>query len=227
MTAKASDGAMSRGEVEELLPWYAAGTLDASQRRQVEAALDGDPALRRSLAIVREEMDETVLDAEGLGTPSPQALTRLMARVAAEPRRVGWGARLRGAFASFGGGRDGSPWRGLAAAAAMLALAFAAGVVATKGLQDEARPYATASAPSSPLAEGRFAIVGFQPGATAEAIAAVLEKHGMRIVDGPQPGGLFRVRIGGRDMSAAERDRRLATLKSEVAVIRIVAPGGD
>lgn len=32
-------------EIELLLPWYAAGTLDADQIRQVEAALASDPEL--------------------------------------------------------------------------------------------------------------------------------------------------------------------------------------
>ena len=42
-------------EIELLLPWYAAGTLEPHETQQVEAALASDPELARRYEWVREE----------------------------------------------------------------------------------------------------------------------------------------------------------------------------
>ena len=45
------------GDVEALLPWYAAGTLNARDARRVADALDRDPALaRRSMELMAEQV---------------------------------------------------------------------------------------------------------------------------------------------------------------------------
>ena len=49
---------LSADDIEALLPWYAAGTLDAREADQVEAAVAADTALARRLDLVREEMPE-------------------------------------------------------------------------------------------------------------------------------------------------------------------------
>ena len=47
-------------EIEMLLPWHAAGTLNASDSRRVEEALARDPELVRQYAVIREEYAETI-----------------------------------------------------------------------------------------------------------------------------------------------------------------------
>src|SRR5450830_803918 len=49
----------AHGEIEELLPWHAAGTLSRSDARRVEEALTRDPELARRYALVRDEFGET------------------------------------------------------------------------------------------------------------------------------------------------------------------------
>ena len=44
-------------EIELLLPWYAAGTLDARESQQVERALANDPELAARYEWVRAELD--------------------------------------------------------------------------------------------------------------------------------------------------------------------------
>src|SRR5712672_4203012 len=68
---------MSADDIEALLPWYAAGTLDAREADQVEAAVAADAELSRRLDLVREEMNEAILLNEALGVPSARVMENL------------------------------------------------------------------------------------------------------------------------------------------------------
>jgi anti-sigma factor RsiW len=74
-------------DIEELLPWHAAGTLSRRDAQRVEEALAKDPALARRYALVREELSETILLNETLGAPSPRAMENLFAKIDAGPPR--------------------------------------------------------------------------------------------------------------------------------------------
>jgi anti-sigma factor RsiW len=78
-----------RGEIEDLLPWHAAGTLDRGEMERVEAALATDPELSRRYDRVREELAQTIQLNEALGAPSSRALEALFAKIDAEPARAG------------------------------------------------------------------------------------------------------------------------------------------
>src|SRR5262252_3944672 len=75
------------GEIEMLLPWHAAGTLNARDARRVEEALARDPELARQYAVIREEYAATVHLNESLGGPPPRAMLKLFAAIDAEPAR--------------------------------------------------------------------------------------------------------------------------------------------
>ena len=47
-------------ELEMLLPWHAAGTLDRRNAERVEEALANDRELSQSFELARDERDETV-----------------------------------------------------------------------------------------------------------------------------------------------------------------------
>src|SRR3954463_16555770 len=120
---------MNEAEIEELLPWYAAGVLSDEERAEVEAALERRPELRMSLATVEEDRAETVALNEALGAPSPQAWARVMQGVEAAPRRPPVMAQLR---AWLGLGAEGrSPWLALAGVAAALVIVLQAATIAT------------------------------------------------------------------------------------------------
>ena len=72
-------------EIEMLLPWHAAGTLNARDARRVEEALARDPALAKQYAVIREEYAETIDLNESLGAPSARAMQKLFAAIDAEP----------------------------------------------------------------------------------------------------------------------------------------------
>ena len=74
-------------EIELLLPWHAAGTLNARDARKVEEALARDPELARHYAVIREEYAGTIDLNESLGAPSMRAMRKLFAAINAEPAR--------------------------------------------------------------------------------------------------------------------------------------------
>src|SRR5712675_3345074 len=72
-------------EIEMLLPWHAAGTLNARDARRVEEALASDPELAGQYAAIRGEYEETIHLNESLGAPSARAMQKLFAAIDAEP----------------------------------------------------------------------------------------------------------------------------------------------
>jgi hypothetical protein len=75
-------------EIEELLPWHAAGTLSRRDADRVERALAGDRELARRYELVRQELAETTRLNETLGAPSARAMEKLFAAIDAEEARA-------------------------------------------------------------------------------------------------------------------------------------------
>ena len=93
-------------EIEMLLPFHVAGTLNARDARRVDEALARDPELARQYAVIREEYAETIHLNESLGAPSARAMAKLFAAIDAEPVRkpslsVNLSARVSEFFASL------------------------------------------------------------------------------------------------------------------------------
>ncbi|MGJ5065084.1 hypothetical protein [Bradyrhizobium oligotrophicum] len=133
------------GEIELLLPWYAAGTLSARDMRRVEEALATDADLARQYAEIQKEYAETIALNESLGAPSMRAMQKLFAAIEADPVQKpaaprGFSARLMDFFDSL------SP-RTLAwtvSLGALLVLAQA-GVIGAVLMRSQTATYQTAS----------------------------------------------------------------------------------
>jgi hypothetical protein len=214
---------LSADDIEALLPWYAAGTLDVREADKVEAALATDAELRRRLDLVREEMTEAIILNEALGVPSARVMEKLFKaidqerRVARDPAaRAGMGSWLADlltprAFA-FGAG------------AAALLITLEAGVIAKLVMQDRPESqttYETQSTPPGPgtrsIEIGAFALVRFSPQASMAEVTRFLNLREALIVDGPQPGGsggLYRVRVARSYLSKEELERLLKDFQS-------------
>ena len=207
-------------ELEALLPFHAAGTLNARDARRVEEALARDPALARQYAVIQDEYAETILLNESLGAPSVRAMQKLFAAIDAEPARkapFNPMMRIAGFFAGL------SP-RTLAysAAAGAVALLLQAGVIGAVLVKDRAGSnYQTASAPAQ-TAAGTFVLLRFAPEASAADITALLERYGASIVSGPKA-GMFRVRFGDKALSKEDAARLLSRLQGEKIVGLAVA----
>jgi hypothetical protein len=208
-----------------LLPWYATGRLDRADMARVESYLARHPQLARQLDLVRDEQAQAVAANEALGWPSAGAADRLMARLPAAPRG---GSRRAGAplfqavrefFAAPTAG--GVRWAA-AGVAALLAVQTAA--IATLLLSDRGGTYQLASGRQSGAA-GISALVGFTDAATAPAISRLLAEFDASIVDGPKPGGLYRIRLRTEDRSQAEA--RLRLLEERRDIVRVVLRSRD
>ena len=216
-------------EIEMLLPWYAAGTLNARDARLVEEALAVDPELAKQYAVIREEYTETIDLNESLGAPSARAMQKLFAAIDAEPApqpsaSLNLAARVSGFFASL------SP-RTLAWSASLgaLALLLQAGVIGAVLMKNQTATYQTASLSMNEpitrdLAAGTppRALVRFTPDARVADITALLDSYQASIIEGAK-GGLFRLQFGNRAMTKDEAARLLSRLQSEKIVSLAVA----
>ena len=215
-------------ELEMLLPFHAAGTLNARESRRVEEALARDPELAKQYAVIREEYAGTIHLNESLGAPSARAMHKLFAGIDAEPRRKSsalpnFSARVTAFFASL------SPrtlaWSGSVGAVLLL---LQAGVIGAVLVKNQPSSYQTASlsnnAPTRSLGAGAApsALVRFAPDARAAEITALLDKYQASVVDGPK-GGLFQLRFGNRAMTKDEVASMLTKLQSEKIVSLAVA----
>lgn len=203
-------------ELEMLLPFHAAGTLNARDARRVEDALASDPDLARQFAVIREEYAETISLNESLGAPSTRAMQKLFAAIDQEPERkpvvsASLSSQISGFFAAL------SP-RTLAWSASLgaIALLLQAGVIAAVLMGKPTATFETASLSINEPPSGQItrdlgsslaptrALVRFAPEARIADITALLDTYQASIVDGAK-GGTFRLQFGkamGKDEAA-------------------------
>jgi len=216
---------MEREEIEMLLPWYATGRLDRVDMAKVESYLDRHPQLRSQLDLVRAEQEQTVASNEALGAPSAGAIDRLMASLpAARPGRWRAGTRLFAAVADFFATPTAGAVRWAAVAAAAL-VAVQAAAIATLLVSDRGGTYQTASGQQT--GDGVSALIIFADDATAEAISRLLAEFDANIVDGPKPGGLYKIRLRMEDRSQAAQVALRRRLAERRDVVRAVLSGRD
>ena len=211
--------APERQEIEELLPWHAAGTLSRRDAQRVEEALARDPELARRYALVRDELGETIHLNESLGAPSARAMEKLFAGIDAEPVRrqaapLNFSTRIAEFFASL------SP-RTLAwsAGAAAVAILLQAGLLAGIMLNEtKTSGYQTTSAPTTDPGVGAFTLIRFAPQASSDDITRFLEANKLSIAAGPMAGGLYKVRVAVTGIPKAELARIVKKLQEDKVV---------
>jgi anti-sigma factor RsiW len=214
------------GEIEMLLPWHAAGTLNARDARRVEEALARDPELAKQYAAIREEYAETIHLNESLGAPSARAMQKLFAAIDGEPvRKPSLTSRISTGIAQFFASL--SP-RTLAwsATAAVFALLLQAGVIGAVLMQGQTYQTASlsvnersASTMTRELAAGGRpprALVRFAPEARMSDINALLDNYQATVLGGAN--GLFRLQFGSKSMSKDEVAGLMSKLRGEKIV---------
>ncbi|MBW7970601.1 hypothetical protein [Bradyrhizobium sp. BR 10289] len=216
-------------EIELLLPWHAAGTLNARDARRVEEALARDPELARQYAVIRGEYEETIHLNESLGAPSARAMQKLFAAIDAEPARpvasLPLSARIATFFSSL------SP-RTLAWSASLgaIALLLQAGIIGAVLMKTQTATYQTASlSTGAPItrelgaAAPSRALVRFTPEARVADITALLDNYQASII-GDAKGGMFRLQFD-KAMSQDELASLLARMSREKFVnLAVAAP---
>lgn len=220
------------GEIEMLLPWHAAGTLNARDARRVDEALARDPELAKQYAVIREEYAETIHLNESLGAPSARAMAKLFAAIDGEPARtpsasLNISAAIAGFFASL------SPrtlaWSASLGAVALLLQAGVIGAVLMKNQTNASFQTASLST-NAPITRDLgaaqqappHALVRFAPEARISDITALLDIYQASIIEGAK-GGMFRLQLGNKAMSKDEVAGLLNKLSQEKIVSLAVA----
>lgn len=188
-----------RRELEELLPAYVNGSLDAATASAVATAVAEDPALAdevRFLAALRDH-----LQAADTGTaPGAMGWQRLRRSLDRQPQTMAW-SRL---------------WRPAAAVAAALVIAIQAGL-----LWQAQAPTEPAYVPLAAATAGQIQI-RFAPTATAAEIRNLLAAVGLDIVSGPGAAGVYRLRLVG-DAGEADITAAITYLRDHGAIVAHVA----
>jgi anti-sigma factor RsiW len=212
-----------RAEISLLLPWYAAGTLDASTHSRVAAAIEQDPELARRLGDIREEAAEAIFLNESIAAPSRRAADRLFSAIEAEepparrvpaPRRRGFSEWLHDTLALA---RPQTLAFATVAAAAVIALQA---VLLVVGSGQRGGGFQTATAPTASTGSAGRILVSFAPEATIAEIEAVLRDAGASIVTGPEA-GMYRLGFAGDQKM---QDRVLQILRERPGIVRFAGP---
>ena len=219
-------------EIEMLLPFHAAGTLNARDTRRVDEALASNPELARQYAVIREEYAETIHLNESLGAPSARAMQKLFAAIDGEPvRKPSLSTNLSARIAEFFTRL--SP-RTLAWSASLgaVALLLQAGVIGAVLMKNQTASFQTASLSmkevSAPItrdlgaAVPPRALVRFTPEARIADITALLDNYQASIVDGAK-GGMFRLQFGNRALGKDEVASLMSKLQGE-KIVNLAVP---
>jgi anti-sigma factor RsiW len=191
-------------EVQLLLPWYGAGTLDEAETAMVEAhlgdcaecraELEQEPALKAALASTSPDVEDSwsSLRAQVLRTrPAPRRTRRPW--VAAGRRLVR---------------PEGLKWVVAAQFAALVVLAVAALPDAPGAPAQRQGAYrALGEAPSGRAGN---VLAMFKPDASVASMRRSLDASGARLVDGPTPAGAYLLEVPG-----GESGRPLASLRGD------------
>jgi hypothetical protein len=217
-----------REDLESLLPWHAAGTLNRRDAERVEKALANDRELLRHFNLAREELNETIHLNETLGAPSTRAMEKLFAAIEAEPARkpkvsFNVAGRLAAFVASF------SP-RTLAMAGAVgaLAIVLQAGVITTGLIRHETGTEVASKPPvsgtelaSADVSDGTLAAIRFASKADMGQITAFLLANKASMIDGPtQSGGIYTIRLPETGKAKEDHIKQMA----QSTIVELVAP---
>jgi anti-sigma factor RsiW len=184
-------------EVQALMPWYASGTLDASDLARVEAHLGGCPECQAELRLERRlksEIADLPVDVEegwatlrgrlDIGRPNrTRGAVRAWLAASIDQARRSW--------------RSAPPWLGWALAAQGAAILII-GVLATPATQS-ARYHALGAAP---VAAAGNVVVIFRPDTREAMLRQTLRRSHARLVDGPTAADAYLLSVPGSERSA-------------------------
>lgn len=196
---------MKREDVSLLLPWNANGTLDTDEATIVDKQLADDNELAKEFDLILEDMAATQELAEEEEVPASMPLrfqTAVEKLVTAPEKAVAkqtdWSlaSRLQQLF-DFVMPRE---MLAYATAAALLLVAVQGGVIATllNNSSGDVGQYQTASDKrkgATGAKSGTVYLVELSKAASVGDIITFLNDKGGKIIEGPLPGNLFRIRF--------------------------------
>jgi hypothetical protein len=223
---------LTRDDLEALLPWHAAGTLNSRDADEVEQALASDAELARRFAIAQEEMTETILLNEALGAPSARVMDNLFKAIDKERKSARAPAAASGGLSAWLADLFTPRTLAWAGAAAAVIILLQGGMIAKLVLEDRGGSEATYEPASFQektrgLEIGAFALVRFAPQANIADITRFLDSRGAMIVDGPRPpgpAGMYRIRISDMRLLKSELEEAVKEFQSASNLVSFAAP---
>lgn len=221
---------MNQEEAKTLLPWFAAGTLDADETRAVEAHLQASPELRQELAEfqVLQRSVEDVADDEPVFDPSliDDAFRQIDAYEARRPATAAPGLLNKAVEwlrETLVGGWVNAPSGARLAMVAQFALILILGgvLLTPTGPGTDGDPgfrTAARAANGADDAAGTTLVIVFQPTVTEQRMSELLADVGGEIVAGPSAGGNYTIRV--KAESDADVTRALDTLRGNPDAVR-------
>jgi anti-sigma factor RsiW len=206
---------LSHAGANELLPWYANGTLSADERAGVERHLGACAICRQELESLRV-IGTAMNHAEELPPARVSSLGRTMAAIDEwETTRAAEGPVWKRWFAAVW-----TPSVPVArfALAAQFALILALGAFLVVGRPSS---FTTLSGPGG-AASGVRLTVAFEPEVTEATLRKVLLDSGGRIVSGPSALGIYVVELTGKTEDDPEVDLTIDRLRNTAGIIRFV-----
>lgn len=180
--------AQERRSTEELLPFWANGTLDDNERLEVERALKTDAALTEQVAMLRL-VRGGMQDSDDVQTPGEFGLARLNRALDRETVRP-------------------SVPRRTAALSALAAAVVGALVVFGLDRAGQSDVYHQAAT----VSDQPMLTVAFAPDASEASIRSLLQRYSLSIVDGPSALGLYFLSFPeGTDTDELSRNLRAET----------------
>jgi hypothetical protein len=215
-------------EAHLLVPWYAAGTLDEAEARELEKLAGEDKELAKLIAEAKLEFEADVSVNEALGGPSPSVWWHIEASIEQEKRArrsAGLAERARSLSASISGflaSLTVPQWQAVAAVAVALCVIQAGAVIYLAGGGNAPSKYEPASDPQARGSAKRSAfIVSFSENASIGEVSKALDEAGAVIVEGPSADMLYH--IGVREDKLEARDQAYAKLRSS-GLIKLILP---
>lgn len=203
MNTQESPNVSQHRDIEALLPWYAAGSLDEAEAARVQQHLRDCPECRAELSWQRRLAETAAPLPEGLDPE--RALARLMPRLEQAAPAKAAPPRFAGALLDWLRGHGG--WKGWAIAAqAVVIVGLAANI------QQSGDPSAYRALGSAPAATPDVLVV-FKPEASVQQVQRLLKASGARLVGGPTATGAWLL-----DIDPGQRAPLLAALRADPAV---------
>lgn len=196
---------MKDSEIENLLPWYVNGTLDASEAVAVESLLQRSPQARQQVELLRGIAQQ--VKSEEPAPVSELGWRRLQKDIRAERsvNRQDW-------------------WRRGLVAAAMLVIALQVGILAKDPATDTSTHL---------LSEGTLGFeqphwllqVEFQDETQWQVITELLNSINARVVDGPSGIGLILIGVPKTGAQFDSAEQLLTWLRQQAVVAHVAVEG--
>ncbi|MGF1632073.1 MAG: hypothetical protein ACFCUT_21560 [Kiloniellaceae bacterium] len=202
-----TDNGKNDEALDLLLPWYVNGTLEAEERRQVEAYLERNSHARDEVELLRA-LRQQVKDERIENSPGELGLQRLKREIKQATPQQGGTDRSSGRTVVVAGF-----WRPLAVAACLAVVIQAGVMIGLSGGPGSEVDIASGTAGlTAPVLQ-----VTFDPGATEQEIRDVLQSAGASIADGPTALGIYNLRLV--DAGTTTVEEALATLRARADVV--------